>query len=742
MANRRMEFMIGMTVLVVFATIIIMTILFGSNRTSLFQFKQGQKMSIIFDKAPGIKNTSRVTKSGVEIGRVVRTDLIDEEGTSRVRVYFTLDNPNVHIYTNEQARIKPSLLMGEAEIEFVKNPKYNADVREVTPNDPIVGVSGSDIMGTVSNIEGDLKDAINSINSTAQEASRFISNLNDLMGTGPEIQMNKERLSAIFDSLGQTLETTRSLATNINGLLSNPQIRENIQRGAEEFPNILNKIDTLLDEGEDLYHSIKDTVGRSSATFDKLNRGLDNINDFTQALSDDGPNFISNLNASSEDITKMVKNISNLSENIVKQIENKQTPLGMLTDEEVGREVRGIVRNVEAASEKVQPILDDARVFTNKIAHRPSALVFSRDTYKGAPALGGSGYSYQPYSPAGGTSSRLWTETRPRTPCPASGGSAYYPDSLEAFRAEHPETYSELQRQKPLGSCLTANPLFGKAFGGRGDAEYAAQPGYVSDPGVYYGLEGVVPTEEYTAGSYYPETMPVSGENEMDIPQGGIRGMSFSLTRAFRKVFGGSGETPAPACPLKPRVPDGVPMIGALYGTDGWTAAEGIPAETISWAPSFGGEDVAIYDSGCAAPSCEIPSCDAPSCDIPSCETPMCDAAAGNAGGAPMTFGGAQDVSAPSPNRSGYGPMESPLPPKPSETTAPDAPSDETVPAAEELPSSALRPAGAKKDGYQASGLAPGYSNSAAPIGLPAPVKSRSRDFVDDGLPLRFSPNN
>ncbi len=730
MANRRMEFMIGMTVLVVFATIIIMTILFGSNRTSLFQFKQGQKMSIVFDKAPGIKNTSRVTKSGIEIGRVVRTDLIDEEGSSRVRVYFTLDDPNVHIYSNEQARIKPSLLMGEAEIEFVKNHKYDAEIREMTPNDSITGISGSDIMGTVSNIEGDLKDAIQSINVTAQEAARFIENLNSFMGTEPEIKMKKERMNAIFNSLGETLETTRSLATNINGLLSDPQIRENIQRGAEDFPNILNKIDTLLDNGEDLYHSVKDAVGRSHTTFDKLDRSLDNIQDFTQVLSDDGQEFISNMNASSQDITKMVKNISNLSENIVKQIDNKQTPLGMLTDEEVGREVRGIVRNVEAASEKVQPILDDARVFTNKIAHRPSALVFSRDTYKGAPALGNSRYSYQPYSPAGGISSQLWTETRRRAPSP-SAGSAYYPDSLESFRATHPETYSELRRQRPMGNCLSGTGLFGKGPGGQ-DAESAEQGGYVSDPGVYYGLEGVVPVEGYSADGYYPGPMPVSDENEMDVPCGGLRGMKFSLTRAFHKAFGGKDETAAPACPLKPQVPPGVPMIGSLYGSDGWSAADGIPAETISWAPSYGGDDVSVFDGGCAVPSCETPSCDIPNCDAPACDL----------GGAPMTFGSTQDVSAPSPNRSDYGPMESPLPPRPSEKPKTEVPSAEPKAPAEELPSSAVRPGDSKKNAYQASGMAPGYSNSAAPIGLPSPVKSRSRNFVDDGLPLRFTPND
>ncbi|MBR6480499.1 MAG: hypothetical protein IKT12_02245, partial [Thermoguttaceae bacterium] len=152
------------------------------------------------------------------------------------------------------------------------------------------------------------------------------------------------------------------------------------------------------------------------------------------------------------------------------------------------------------------------------------------------------------------------------------------------------------------------------------------------------------------------------------------------------------------------------------------------------------GDDVSLYDGGCAVPSDDVPTCDAPSCDIPSCDAPMCDAT--GLGGAQTPSGNTQDVSAPLPNRSDYGPMESPLPPRPSESPATETPADETKPAAEELPSSTLRPESPKKNAYEASGIAPGYSNSAAPIGLPAPAKSRSRNFVDDGLPLRFSPND
>ena len=734
MANRRMEFLIGMTVLVVFATIIVMTILFGSNQTSLFQFKQGQRMSILFNKAPGIKNTSRVTKSGVEIGRVVRTDLVDSENSAQVRVFFTLNDPKTRIFSNEQARIKPSLLMGESEIEFVKNPAYRGEVREMTPSDQIRGVSGNDIMGTVGNIEGDLKTAIESINETAKEATAFIEKVNLLIGDEGDVNIKKQNIENVFRQLESTLGTTSKLAENMNEIISDPNIRKNILKGAEDFPNILNKVNSLLDHGEELYVTVKDMVASSKNTMAKFDRSLGNVESFTQILSEDGKSFIQNMNASSEDITKMVGNISTLSEEIVEQIGNKETPLGMLTDEDVGRRVRGIVRNVESATEKVQPILDDARVFTNKIAHRPSALVFSRDTYKGAPALSDSRYSYQPYSPAGGIGSKLWTETRARAPqAPSAGGHEYYPGSLESYQASYPETYAELQRQKPLGSCLSGGGPLGKPLFSRENAQEMPQAGYTSDPGAYYGLEGVVPVEgDMYAGGYYSGSMPVSGENRMDVPQeGGLCGMKFSLTRAFRKVFKGD-EEPAGGCPLqslRPAVPAGVPMIGALCGGDTWNPAEGIPAETISWAP--GGEEL-VFDGECAAPACEIPSCEAPSCET-GCALP----------------GGGGNLSEPLPAQKGYLPTESPLPERTGGTARPELPTEKpqaeapsTLPpgATEELPASAIRRS-APANGYQPSGVSPGYTNNAGGAPLPAPIKSKKRDFVDDGLPLRWAPN-
>ena len=119
MANRRMEFFIGMMVIGIVAGVFIMTILFGSNK-GFFVGGGGQRLTIMFEKAGGVTQNSLVLKNGIKIGRVYSVDLLDEKDKAQVKVTFEL-NPGAKIYTNEYAKINRTFL-GDASIEFVKIP--------------------------------------------------------------------------------------------------------------------------------------------------------------------------------------------------------------------------------------------------------------------------------------------------------------------------------------------------------------------------------------------------------------------------------------------------------------------------------------------------------------------------------------------------------------------------------------------------------------------------------------------
>lgn len=449
MANKRMEFLIGLMVVTVFATIVIMTILFGAPK-KLLPTGGSQKMTIVFNKAPGIGNNSRVMKSGVEIGRVFKSELIDETDKAEVRVYFNL-NPGVKIYTNEYARINRTIL-GDAAIEFIKNPNYAGEITERKKTDTITGVPGGDLMGTVTSIEGDLAKTIQSVNGSAKELTRFIGNLNTFLGSPEELERKKSRVETIFKELSDTLITTRNLATNINSIVGDKNVQDNIRTAAANMPQILDKVDALLGNANILADDFRETVAKTQQTFDKVGNNLDNLQDFTDALAEDGPEFIGSLNESGARMRQMAGNINQLTAELSRQLNDPATPLGMLGDPEVASSLRGTIKNAETITEKVQPVLDDARVFSNKIAHKPSSLIWGGRSYKGTPALAAGDYNFQPYTPENGAISPLYTPTQGRNimQCPLSHGikggaetTLADPNSYAAYYAQSPEIAGE-----------------------------------------------------------------------------------------------------------------------------------------------------------------------------------------------------------------------------------------------------------------------------------------------------------
>ncbi|MBQ2791316.1 MAG: MCE family protein [Thermoguttaceae bacterium] len=442
MANRRMEFFIGMTVIGIIAGVFVMTILFGSEK-GFFVGGGGKRLTICFDKAAGVTQNSLVLKNGIKIGRVYSVDLVDDKSKAVVKVTFEL-NPDAKIYSNEYAKINRTIL-GDASIEFVKNPDYTGEIVEVGGDSEIVGQSGGDLMGTVSNIEGDLAKTLQNINQAAQGLTLFMENLNAFLGDEEELNAKKERLQAIFSEVGETLATIKSLAAHMDSIVADEQLNADIRRAAAEVPQILERVDALMESANALAGDARQTMARAETTFDLVDKNLDNVNRFTTSLSEQGPEIMTSLNEGAAEVKSMMLNIASLAAELEAQFEDPTTPLGMLADQETAATLRRIVRNAEELTEKVYPILDDVRVFSNKVAHRPSSLIWDRNTYKGAPSNGR--YGMQPNSPSGGLSSPLYRPTPSGQKicaraeyAPAADVEFMDPETRAAYERAYPET--------------------------------------------------------------------------------------------------------------------------------------------------------------------------------------------------------------------------------------------------------------------------------------------------------------
>lgn len=421
MSNRRMEFFIGMMVIGIIAGVFVMTILFGSERGFFVGNKGGQRMTIVFEKGGGISQNSLVLKNGIKIGRVYSVELKDMIERSEVHVSFELE-PGNKIYSNEYAKINRTIL-GDASIEFVDDPEYLGEVFEISAEDVIPGRNTGDIMGTVSNIEGDLAKALENINNASAGVAEFMGRLNQFMGDEIDVTEKSDRLKGVFDDLAGTLQSIKSLADNLDIVVSDEEIVDNIRKATGEAPKLLEQVGNLtqgaqgfMDNAQELGEQVRSTLARAQTTFDLVDKNLDNVTVFTTALAEDGPALTSALNESAGEIRSTITNvrdavvnISSLAEALNEKLDDPDSPLGVLADEETAASLRHIIKNAEEISQKLYPIMDDARVFTNKIAHRPSSLVWDRTTSKGVNLK--SKFGCQSLSPSGGVSSPLYRQT-------------------------------------------------------------------------------------------------------------------------------------------------------------------------------------------------------------------------------------------------------------------------------------------------------------------------------------------
>jgi len=599
MASRKMEFFIGMMVIGIIAGVFVMSLLFGSNGGVFIGGNAGRRMTILLDKSSGINQNSLVYKSGIQVGRVYSVELEDQMGSSQVRILFELE-PGYKIYSNEYAKINRTLL-GEASIEFADNPKYDAavdgEIRELTPDDVIHGENSSDLVNTMSNIEGDLTQTLQNLNAAAQGVSQFMANLNSIIGDEKELELKKERIRTLFDEVNGTFADVHDLIQNLNAIAGDQDVATSLRETALKAPKIMEKVDSLAAKADNFMLDAKGaaddmriTLARAGQTFDLVDKNLDNVSVFTDSLAEDGPKMMQALNASAGDIRTAidgirgaVENISELAQKLNEKIDDPDSPVGMLADEEIGRSLRNIVFNAEDLSEKLYPILDDARVFTNKIAHKPSSLLWDRNASKGALLCGNNAkYGNQNQTPTGGISSPLFRLT---------------PSGAKIRSRNYYEPGADVDYMDPTTRAAYEDALARRQYG----AITPEMGQRTRTPGAgCWAWEKRASRANCRLGCFWDRLT----SKRADAKQGnGTRFVSYDA----RSCLGSNVGQPI----YSDYVDDGLGAVYAGYDRLNVGASPFVaPCEELQT---------------CSVPSCETPSCETPSCETPTYEASTCE---------------------------------------------------------------------------------------------------------------------
>ena len=363
MNERVVQFRVGVMVLATVFITAILIALFDRDRFPEL-VERPYTLYLKFDDAPGITPGTPVTKSGIVIGRVANVKFAEEVVPDATGVIVTVHiDANRKIHRNEEPRLKKSLLGvgGDTTIEFVRVrapnragivPVKGADAEpEVPPGAMLEGKPALDPLSAFGNLEGNLGATMQSLARTSDEIGMLARRVNDL------IQNNDEQLVRIVGKAETALDNISTAANSANSLIGDPMLRENVLKVAADLPETLTKM-----------HKVMSSM---QVAFETVDRNMRNVEGLTKPLGERGGQLIANIEQATQNINRMIQDLTSLTN----AIRDSDGTLGrLINDPKLYEQVSETLTNINSLSKDLKPILQDAKVLTDKLARHPESL--------------------------------------------------------------------------------------------------------------------------------------------------------------------------------------------------------------------------------------------------------------------------------------------------------------------------------------------------------------------------------
>ncbi|MCO6046843.1 MlaD family protein [Aeoliella sp. ICT_H6.2] len=376
MDERRMQRRVGWVVLF---TITFLGILLVINNPAASPFgSRGYEFEIDVPSAPGVAINTPVRKDGVLVGRVSGLEWTATGVRLKVRI-----NRDVVIYENDQPQVEPSSIFGDAVVTFTRKPVLDDPDTGAMQQPTLPGDNRKPILaGSV--VEGQVTDdpltAITKLNQNLGpsieklgEAGEKVAILADKMNQAIGDDISGTRISQVLDEATLTLQDFRRTTNNFDQLLADNELRGQLADALREFPGLMTDARGTLQR-----------AGQTLANFDQVigsaDRNLQNIEGLTAPLGERGEEISDLLISAIDNLDIVMKDMSRFAASLNKG----EGLLGRLVrDKKLSNDVDLLVRNatvlVYNVNERVrvdlEPILYNARVFTDKIAREPGRII-------------------------------------------------------------------------------------------------------------------------------------------------------------------------------------------------------------------------------------------------------------------------------------------------------------------------------------------------------------------------------
>ena len=354
MNERTMQFRVGM---MVFATLIILGILmvmFGQMPKIIY----GEyKLYITFTQAPGVNDGTPVRKSGILIGRVTNVRFSDDDTKVEVTVAIQKE---YHLRKNEVCRVQSNLL-GDASLGFIRVPDGKSATELWKDGDRLEGLYSQEPTQMIQNIQDKFDSTITSVQNTS----------GDLGAASRRLTVTLDKLNGILDEnregMKKAVDQANQIMTSTHNVIGDPETQEQLRIALKQMPQ-------MIKDSHEMVLKMRETVG-------VLDRNLRNVEGFTKPLGERGEALIDNLDRGTQKLDLLVSEMLKFSQ----ALNSSEGTIGQLVNNpELYQHINRAAKNIDEVSRQLKPIVDDARVFSDKIARHPEVLGVRGVMQKGA----------------------------------------------------------------------------------------------------------------------------------------------------------------------------------------------------------------------------------------------------------------------------------------------------------------------------------------------------------------------
>ena len=342
MNDRVMQFRVGVVVLATAIIAGILVVLFG-DLPSLVQATYPLKMS--FADARGVANGTPVRKNGILVGRVASVELDERGGVS---VMADIDS-YVPIYRDEQPRIA-STLLGDAEIQLVPGT-IRPPRQRLGKDETLVGAVSRDPFEVFATLEPKMGSALDALAEASAAVTKLSGNLDKLLlGEDDTFEKMVRKTESALDAFSLAM-------ANLNDVMGDPNARAKLKETLNGLPDVLADLRT--------------TVKGIGTTVDSADRNLRNLEGLTRPLGERGEGMVAQVNQTIGRLDEVLQQAALFT----KALNESQGTLGKLVrDPKVYDDLAQAAANVNGLTKELRPIVNDVRVFADKIARHPEQL--------------------------------------------------------------------------------------------------------------------------------------------------------------------------------------------------------------------------------------------------------------------------------------------------------------------------------------------------------------------------------